>query len=75
MYFGAIDYEMFWEWLTGQEGNYFLSFDGKSGDLDNTYQVPTHLYTQHEYLSSGCSSFKRLRGKGTYYVQESLYIK
>jgi DNA adenine methylase len=76
MYFGKIDFDLFFNWLRGQKGKYYLSFDGKSGEVDNTYKVPEDLYTEHKYLLSGNSSFKRTIGKDkNAIVQESLYIK
>jgi hypothetical protein len=55
---------------------YALSFDGISGKEDNTYNVPKDIYTNHEYILSGNSSFKRTIGKSNNsIVYESLYIK
>ena len=55
---------------------YFLSFDGKSGTFDNTYDVPTDVYSEHKYLCSGNSSFRRILGKSNdSIVYESLYVK
>lgn len=76
MYYGAIDYEKLWEWLRSQKGKYILSFDGKTSSEDMTYEVPKDIYTSHEYLYSGNSSFRRVIGKSNKeYVSESLYIK
>ena len=76
MYYGSIDLENFFNWLAGQNGYYLLSFDGKSGNIDNTYELPTNLYSEHLYLKSGNSSFKRTIGKSNdSMVYESLYLK
>lgn len=76
MYYGALNYDVFWEWLRRQECGYILSFDGISGNVDNTYAVPTDIYDKHEYLLSGNSSFKRTIGKSNdSIVYESLYVK
>ena len=77
MYFhNSIDFNEFFYWLRKQKGKYFLSFDGKSGEIDNTYSVPTDLYSEHKYLRSGNSSFKRTIGKSNNsIVYESLYLK
>lgn len=75
MYFGALDYEKFWNWLKAQEGGYLLSFDGKRGSTDNTFDVPDELYSRHIYLHSGRSSFKDLKHQVTEQVYESLYFK
>ena len=76
MYYGTIDYEKFWDYLRQLPCRYALSFDGKSGDIDNTWNVPKDTYTTHEYLLSGNSSFKRTIGKSNdSIVYESLYVK
>ncbi len=76
MYQGNLDYEEFWNWLRSQDCGYILSFDGISGDVDNTHAVPRDIYDKHEYLLSGNSSFKRIIGKSKdSIVYESLYVK
>lgn len=77
MYYGTIeDYKVFFYWLKKQSGKYLLSFDGISGEIDNTVDVPKDIYSKHEYLLSGNSSFKRTIGKSNdSIVYESLYIK
>jgi len=75
MYYGTIDYDRLWEWLKNIKCKYVLSFDGRSGDTDSTYEVPKHIYSTHEYILSGNSSFKRTIGKSRdSMVYESLYI-
>ncbi len=76
MYYGALDNELLWNWMRVQNGNYVLSFDGISGNVDSTYSVPKDIYSEHKYLLSGNSSFKRTIGKSSNsVVYESLYIK
>jgi len=76
MYYGALDNELLWNWMRVQNGNYVLSFDGISGNVDSTYSVPKDIYSEHKYLLSGNSSFKRTIGKSNdSVVYESLYIK
>jgi len=75
MYYGSINHESLWEWLRKQKGSYILSFDGTCGNEDRTFDVPEDVYNEHDYSYSGCSSFKRIKEKGTQYVNESLYIK
>lgn len=76
MYYGIIDYTKLWEWIRSQEGSYYLSFDGISGEVDSTYSVPEDIYDTHEYLLNGNSSFKRTLGKSTdSIVRESIYFK
>lgn len=75
MYYGTIDYNMLWDWIRKQECDYMLSFDGKTSSLDITYNVPKDIYSKHEYLENGNSSFRRVIGNSNdEYVSESLYI-
>lgn len=64
----------FFEWLKKVPCKYLLSYDGKSGKDDRTYDVPKEVYNQHLYLDSGVSSFKRTR-KIQEQVFDSLYIQ
>ena len=76
MYYGTIDYEKLWNWLRNLSCKYALSFDGISGEEDNTWNVPQDVYSRHEYLLNGNSSFKRTIGKSNdSIVYESLYLK
>lgn len=75
MYFGGINQEELFNWLREQKSAYLLSYDGICGENDRTSKVPQDLYDSHIYISSGCSSFKRIKLKNIEYVQESLYIK
>lgn len=76
MYYGGIDLATLFDWLRQCKSPYIMSFDGISGDVDNTYKVPEDLYTSHLYLRSGNSSFKRTIGKSNdSIVFESLYVK
>ena len=57
---------------------WFLSYDGKTGDDDRTEQIPVK-YSNHIYINSGASNFKKLKSKsvGTNpddIVYDSLYI-
>ena len=76
MYYGTIDYEKLWNWLRNLPCKYALSFDGISGEEDNTWNIPEDVYSKHEYLLNGNSSFKRTIGKSNdSIVYESLYLK
>jgi DNA adenine methylase len=76
MYYGNINLNRMYDWLRQLSCNYILSLDGKSGEVDNTTDVPKDIYTKHFYLISGNSSFKRTIGKSNNsIVYESLYIK
>ena len=75
MYYGAINNDWLWNWLRNQECSYLLSFDGKTSSEDMTYNIPIDIYDRHEYIYSGNSSLRRLKGKTNEYVSESLYIK
>ena len=77
-YYKSIDYKGFWKWLGDLNSNWLLSFDGKAGTEDNTYQeMPESILNicEHKYIDSGNSSFRRILGKSKdTVVQESLYI-
>ena len=76
MNYGSLDLQKFFSWLETQKGYYLLSFDGKSGEVDNTYDLPSSLYSEHKYILNGNSSFKRTIGKSNdSIVYESLYLK
>ena len=74
MYFGAINNEELFDFLRNLPCKWMMSFDGISGDVDNTYEVPKDIYKEHFYIKSGNSSFKRTIGKSSEsIVYESLY--
>ena len=74
MYYGSIDNLKLWDYLRNIKCKYALSFDGISGDVDNTFLVPQDIYKNHTYMLSGNSSFKRTIGKSNdSIVYESLY--
>lgn len=75
MYYGVLDYNVFWEWLRKQPCSYALSFDGVSGEIDSTYAVPKDIYNKHEYLLSGNSSLRIIGKSNDSIVYESLYVK
>lgn len=76
MYFDKFDRRKFFKWLKDIKCGWVLSYDGKSGNTDNTYEVPKTLYDEHIYLKSGNSSFKRIvESDNNAMVYESLYIK
>lgn len=75
MYFGGFDNIELFEWLRKVDCKWALSYDGISGNIDNTYDVPSDLYKEHIYIKSGNSSFKRVIGKSRdSIVYESLYL-
>ena len=79
IYYGGLDFEKFFKEL-GELNNkgvkYLMSFDGKSGNEDNTCEiVPKEIYDKHVYIKSGNSSFKRVTGNDKHaMVYESLYM-
>ena len=76
MYYGGFNNKELFDWLRKQPAQWVMSYDGMSGDVDNTYNVPEDLYSQHVYIRSGNSSFRRVIGKSNdTIVYESLYIK
>ena len=69
------DFFNFLKLLRNNNINFALSFDGKSGNVDNTYNIPNDCYKRHLYIKSGNSSFKRTIGKDkNAIVYESLYL-
>lgn len=77
MYYGGIENNDFFDWIKNLNCKYILSFDGKTNTgVNNTYEIPEDIYSEHVYLESGNSSFRRLNKKSnTTNVYESLYIK
>lgn len=76
MYYGGFNNQELFEWLRKQPARWVMSYDGISGEDDNTYNVPEDLYSKHVYIKSGNSSFRRVIGKSNdTIVYESLYIK
>lgn len=73
--YGNFDNDSFFEWLRELPCKYLLSYDGKSGDVNNTYNVPKDLYSEHIYINSSQSGFKKLVKNNTVEVFDSLYIK
>lgn len=75
MYYGGIDLDRFFSFVESLKCQWSLSFDGISGDENNTYDVPM-IYDEHLYIKSGNSSFKRIVGNSKdSIVYESLYKK
>lgn len=74
----TINFKDFFTFISNLSENgikYALSFDGKSGKTDNTYDLPKECYKQHLFIKSGNSSFKRTIGKDKHaIVYESLYL-
>lgn len=76
MYFGGIDKNEFFNYLRDLKCGYVFSYDGKSGDEDNTVEVPFDIYDFSTYIKSGVSSFKRIKTDNKKaMVYESLYVK
>lgn len=73
--FGEFDNQTFFKWLKELPCKYLLSYDGKSGDVNNTYDVPKELYSKHIYINSSQSGFKKLVKNNAVEVFDSLYIK
>lgn len=67
--------EEYFAWLRTLPCKYVMSYDGKSGKDDNTYNIPEDLYTEHCYIESTTSSFKLMVNKTQEAVYDSLYIK
>lgn len=75
MYYGALEPLSLFNYIRLLPCRFALSYDGKSGNIDNTYAVPEDIYREHRYIESGNSSFKRTIGKDRHaIVHESLYF-
>lgn len=77
LYSGGIHKDFFFREvrnLNERKIKWLLSYDGISGNVDNTYNVPIDLYEEHKYIKSGNSSFKRIINESNNsIVYESLY--
>ena len=73
--FDTFDKDKFFDWLRQLPCKYLLSYDGKSGKVDNTYDIPKDIYDEHIYIDSSISGFKKLVNKEVVTVYDSLYIK
>lgn len=75
MYFGNFNQNTLFDYIKKLKSHYIMSYDGISGEEDNTFEVPKELYKEHLYIKSGNSSFKRVIGKSSdSIVYESLYL-
>ena len=75
MYFGNFNQETLFNYIRELKCPYLMSYDGISGNEDNTFEVPVDLYKEHLYIKSGNSSFRRVIGKSNdSIVYESLYL-
>lgn len=75
MYYGGIDLDSFYRWLSEQKCNYVLSFDGMSGNDNYITKIPSSLYDIHRFIDNGNSTFKKVDKGKNEMVRESLYIK
>ena len=73
MYFGNFKNNELFDFLKNQKCKWLLTYDGKSGVNDNTFDVPQDLYKEHLYLKSGNSSFRNLKSVENTITFESLY--
>ena len=75
LYYGNFNDSNLFEEIKKINCKWILSYDGISGDKDNTYSVPKGLYKHHVYVDSGVSSFKRIVLSDRHAeVKESLYL-
>jgi DNA adenine methylase len=76
LYNGGLNLEELYSYMLNLKSSYILSFDGISGDNNQTVDLPVELFDKHIYLNSGNSSFKRIvESNNKAQVYESLYIK
>lgn len=75
MYYGGFDNTTLFEFLSGLESDWMLSYDGIAGNNKMLVNVPETLYKKHLLIDSGNSSFRRVIGKDkNCNVKESLYL-
>lgn len=76
-YYGTIDFDAFLAYLDRLNSRgikYMLSFDGIRGEDNLTIELPKESYKRHVFIPSGNSSFKKVMGKESIQVLESLYL-
>lgn len=73
MYYGKIDLNEFFTYLSNLKCKWILSFDGFQNDISNIYNIPKDLYKKHILIESGNSSFSKLKGNNVS-VKESIYL-
>lgn len=73
MYFGKINKNELIQYLSFIKCKWALSFDGFRGTEDKIVFIPNDIYKNHILISSGKSSFSRLKGSDIE-VKESLYL-
>lgn len=75
MYSGGFDNNKLFKWIRELKCKYALSYDGISGNEDNTFEVPQDTYSEKKLIKSGNSSFKRIvQVDNDAMVYESLYL-
>lgn len=76
-YVDDLDLDLFFaelENLNSRGVKWVLSFDGRRGQQDLTYDVPKSLYKKHIFLSSGNSAVNKVLNGPVENVEESLYL-
>lgn len=76
-YYGKIEFDEFVNQLyelNKKNVKFILSFDGIRGDNNYLVDIPKELFKRHKLLPSGNSSFKKVMGKESVSVFESLYL-
>ena len=73
--FDTFDKDKFFNWLRQLPCKYLLSYDGYSGKINNTFDLPIDLYDEHIYINSSQSGFKKLVKNEAVEVSDSFYIK
>lgn len=73
IYYGKISSDDFLNFISNLNCNYAITVDGKNNNDDRTFIMPKYLGLNHEYITMGNSSFRRLKGDTMNIVKESLY--
>jgi len=75
VYYGNIDFGLFWTWLRKQKGSYNLSLNGFKNNVDLTLDVPKDLYDEHHFIDNGLNTFNQLCKNVRVESKDSLYVK
>lgn len=73
LYYGAIDFDKFFDFLRNLKCKYILSFDGKVGNESIEYDVPKDIYTNHYLIQTGKTGFRKIKNDQSI-VFESIYL-
>ncbi len=74
LYFGSFDHDEFFGWLKKQRAGWALSMNGPGANPNGSDFVP-EIYDEQFELPNGTSAIRRLSGRQTPSITESLFIR